>query len=144
MAAKDPVLARREAVVEICEGAANTVITRVVDEAVRAANIFGLTKERATAYADGILGTLPPAYEAIKMPDGAEREARIDALALSVRGVSSAHHVPRLVERGLTAIAIRIAREVVRRNADERGFTPDELEHEFIDFADRLQERLNA
>ena len=140
----DPVLARRAAVVAICEPAARSVVSRVVSEAVRAANIFGLTSERASAYGDGILETLPPAFATMRLPDGTERDAGIDALAVSVRGVSDSHHVPRLVERGLTAIAVRIAREVVRRGALARGFTADELEREFVDFADKLETRLNA
>ena len=128
----------------ICEPAARSVVMRVVDEAVRAATIFGLTREKASAYAEGILGTLPPAYDAMRLPDGPSRDAAIDALAESVRAVSNSHHVPRLVERGLTAIAIRIAREVVRRGAPAQGFTADELEREFVSFASQLETRLNA
>ena len=120
------------------------MISRVVSEAVRAANLFGLTPERASDYGEGILATLPLAFDAMRLPDGAERDAHIEALAASVRAVSEAHHVPRLVERGLTAIAVRIAREVVRRGAAERGFTADELEDEFLNFADQLEARLNA
>jgi hypothetical protein len=119
------------------------VIERVVNEAVAAASIFGLTRERADRYAAGIQSTLPPAFEAMQLPDGPERSARIDALATSVRGVSDSHHVPRIVERGLTSIALRIAREVIRRRAPERGFTPEELEAEFVAFADQLEARLH-
>lgn len=46
---------------------------------------------------------------------------------------------PHIVERGLVAIAFRVARELVRRGAPEKGFTPDELEQEFIAFADQLE-----
>jgi hypothetical protein len=142
MASNDAVPARRAAVVAICEPAAHTVVDRVVDEAVRAANIFGLTRERATGYADGIYTTLPPAFEAMRMPDGPERDARIRELANTVRAVSETHHIPRLVERGLVAIAIRVAREVVRRGAPDQGFTADELEREFVSFTDQLEDRL--
>ena len=144
MGANDLIIARRAALVAICEPAARGVITRVVDEAVRAASIFGLTRERGTAYAEGVLTTLPPAFDAMRLPDGADRNARIDALAASIHAVSDAHHVPRLVERGLTKIAVRIAREVVRRGAPAQDFTPDELEDEFVLFADALEERLFA
>jgi hypothetical protein len=120
------------------------VIERVVNEAVAAASIFGLTRERADRYAAAIRSTLPPAFEAMQLPDGPERSTRLDAVATSVRGVSDSHHVPRIVERGLTAIALRVAREVIRRRAVERGFTPAELEAEFIAFADQLEDRLNA
>jgi|GEM_PF-3721577 len=138
----DRTRARRAAVVAICEPAARSTIARVVDEAVKAATIFGLTRERADAYADGILSTLPLAFEAMAMEDGPERTGRIRELASAVRAVSDSHHIPNLVERGLVAIALRIAREVVRRGAERQGFTPDELEAEFIAFADRLEDQL--
>ena len=138
----DRTLVRRAAVVAICEPAARSSIARVVDEAVKAAAIFGLTRERADGYADGILSTLPLAFEALAMADGLERSARIRQLAAAVRAVSDSHHVPSLVERGLVAIALRIAREVVRRGADRQGFTPDELEREFVAFADLLEDQL--
>ena len=133
---------RRAAVIAICEPAARSTIARVVDEAVKAATIFGLTRERADAYADGILSTLPLAFEAMAMEDGPERSVRIRDLAAAVRGVSDSHHIPNLVERGLVAIALRIAREVVRRGADRQGFTPDELEREFVAFAHQLENQL--
>jgi hypothetical protein len=140
--ADDRVQARRAALVAICEPAARSTIARIVNEAVKAANIFGLTRERADAYAAGISATLPPAFEAMAMDDGPERSSRIRDLASSVRAVSDAHHIPSLVERGLVAIAVRISREVVRRGADGKGFTPDELEREFVAFADQLDDAL--
>lgn len=135
-------LARRAALVEICERAATSVIDRVVSEASRAANTFGLSRDGAARYAEGIRETLPLAFAAMALPDGSERDAQIARLAAMVRGVSEHSHIPRLVERGLVAIAVRIAREVVRRGAAERGFTPDELEREFVAFADSLEDRL--
>ena len=138
----DRSLARRAAVVAICEPAARSTVARVVDEAVKAAAIFGLTRERADAYADGILSTLPLAFEAMALQDGPERTGRIRELSSAVRAVSDSHHIPNLVERGLVAIALRIAREVVRRGAERQGFTPDELEREFVAFADQLEDEL--
>lgn len=140
--ATDPIVARREALVAICEPAARSVIDRVVDEAVHAAHIFGLTRERADGYAEGINATLPLVWGAMKMPEGVERRRSIGELAVAVRAVSESNHIPRIVERGLVAIAIRIAREVVRRGAVAKGFTPDELDGEFIAFADLLEDRL--
>lgn len=140
--ASDPIVARREALVAICEPAARSVIDRVVNEAVNAAHVFGLTRERADSYTAGINATLPLGWSALRMPDGPERRARVNELAVAVRAVSETNHIPRIVERGLVAIAIRIAREVVRRGAVAKGFTPDELEGEFIAFADQLEDRL--
>lgn len=139
---EDPVLARRAAVVVICDRAARSVIDRVVDEAVNAAHLFGLDRARASAYASGIESTLPEAFAAMQMPDGPERTAKIGELALAVRQVSESHRIPRIVERGLVAIAVRISREVVRRGAAEQGFAPEELEREFSAFADQLEDRL--
>lgn len=128
----------------ICDAAARSVIERLVNEAVAAANRFGLTRERANAYAAGIESTLPTTLATMRLPDSPERTAGIEQLAREVRAVSESHHIPRIVERGLTAIAIRIAREVVRRGAAERGFTADELEAEFVAFAGQLEARLFA
>lgn len=140
----DRVLARRAAVATICEAAARGVIERVVDEAVSAASRFGLSRERATQYVEGIEGTLPLALEALRMPDGPERSSRTTGLARAVREVSQSHHIPRIVERGLIAIAVRITREVVRRRAAELGFTPDNLERELVIFTDRFMDQLFA
>ena len=85
---------------------------------------------------------MPGFFEAMAMADGPDRESRIGALAGQVRAISDQNHIPRIVERGLTAIAVRLAREVVRRRAEEQGFTPEELEREFTAFADKLETRL--
>lgn len=140
--AADPVLARRDAVARICDAAAGSVVDRVVREASNAANMFGLSPERASGYADGIKATLPLAYAAMRMPDGSERDAAIDDTARRVRAVSESAHIPRIVERGLVAITYRITREVIRRRADGTGFSPDELEREFVLFGELLQQRL--
>ena len=52
--ALDPIAARREALVVICESAARSVIDRVVDEAVSAAKIFGLTREKLARMLTGL------------------------------------------------------------------------------------------
>ncbi len=140
--ADDPVLARRRAVATICDKAATGVIDRVVQEATSAAMFFGLGTEKTKAYGEAIHSTIPVAIDAIVMPDGPDRDARIVALAGRVRAVSDQHRVPRIVERGLTAIAMRLAREVVRRGAPEYGFTADDLDREFRIFEDKLETRL--
>ena len=142
MSVEDPVLARRKALVAICERAANGVIDRVVAEASRAADKLGLDAAGATRYGEGIRSVLPIAYDALGLPEGPEREARIVALCGRIRAVSDQNHIPRIVERGLTAIAVRISREVVRRNAAEHGFTPDELDREFVIFTGKMEARL--
>ena len=138
----DPLLARRAAVVEICRDAANGVIDRVVSEASRALHTIGLGRDAAVRYGEGIRGTMPLVFDAMALPDGSERDAKIATLAAQVHGISEHNHIPRLVERGLVAIAVRLAREVVRRRAQSHGFTPEELEREFVAFADQLEDRL--
>jgi hypothetical protein len=142
MAAEDLVLARRKALVAICERAANGVIDRVVAEASRAADKLGLDATGATRYGEGIRSVLPIAYDALGLPDGPDREARIVALCGRIRAVSDQSHIPRIVERGLTAIAVRISREVIRRGAGEHGFTPDDLDREFGIFTGKMEARL--
>jgi len=142
MSDADPVVARRAAVVEICREAATSVIDRIVGEASLAANTFGLGRDAAARYGEGIGEVMPLVWEAMALPDGSERDASIATLAARVRGVSEQNHIPRLIERGLVAIAVRLAREVIRRRAAARGFAPDELEREFVDFADALEDRL--
>ena len=135
----DPVLARRAATADICLSVSNTVVERVVTEATRAANLLGFGRDAAKRYGDGIKETLPFAFQTLALPDGSEREARLARLAAMVRGVSEQNRIPQIVERGLVAIAFRVARELVRRGAPEKGFTPDELEQEFMAFADQLE-----
>jgi len=137
--ASDPVLARRAATADICLSASSTVVERVVSEAARAANLLGFGREAATRYGEGIRETLPFAFQTMALPDGSEREAGLARLAAMTRGVSEQNRIPQIVERGLVAIAFRVARELVRRGAPAKGFTPDELEHEFMAFADQLE-----
>ena len=138
----DRILARRAAVVTICEDAATSVIDRVVLEASKAANMFGLSPERATRYGDSIKSTLPTAFDAMKLADGPARDAQIDDVARRVRAVTDSNHIPRIVERGLVAIAYRVTREVIRRRASQTAFSADELEGEFVAFGERLERRL--
>lgn len=68
--------------------------------------------------------------------------SKLDGVAASIRAVSDAHYVPRLVERGLMVVAFRFANEVVRRRAEARGFTPDELDGELSWLQQELEQRL--
>ncbi len=138
----DAVVRRREAVVAIYRRAAGAAVDRVAQEATSAASTFGLTTERVSGYGERIRAILPLAFDAMSAPDGPERTAKIDELARGIRGISNQHNIPGLVERGLVALAVRIGREVVRRGAQEQGFTPDELDAEYTAFARLLEGRL--
>lgn len=137
--AVDPLVARRVATAEICRGSAGAVVERIVAEAARAANLLGFGREAAKRYSDGIRDILPFAFDTMALPDGSERDARIARLAAMVRGVTEENRIPQIVERGLVAIAFRVAREMVRHGAPEQGYAPEELEQEFMVFADQLE-----
>ena len=137
--AVDPLLARRIATAEICRDGSSAVVERVVSEASRAANLLGFGRDAAKRYSDGIRDTLPFAFDTMSLPDGSERDAGIARLAAMIRGVTETNRIPQIVERGLVAIAFRVAREMVRRGAAEKGYSPDELEQEFMSFADPLE-----
>ena len=141
-ASADPTVRRRAAVVAIYQRAAAATVDRVTDEATSAASAFGLTSDRVAGYGERIRAILPQAFDAMSSPDGPERAAKVDELARGIRGISDQHNVPRLVERGLVALGVRIGREVVRRGAQEQGFTPDELDAEYTAFARLLEGRL--
>lgn len=141
-ASADPTVRRRAAVVAIYQRAAAATVDRVTDEATSAASAFSLTSDRVAGYGERIRAILPQAFDAMSSPDGPERAAKVDELARGIRGISDQHNVPRLVERGLVALGVRIGREVVRRGAQEQGFTPDELDAEYTAFARLLEGRL--
>lgn len=138
----DLTLRRRAAVVAIYQRAAATTVDRVAHEATSAASTFGLTTDRVAGYGERIRAILPLAFDAMSAPDGPERSAQTDELARGIRRISDQHNVPRLVERGLVALAVRIGREVVRRGAQDQGFTADELDAEYTGFARLLESRL--
>ena len=115
------------------------MIGRVVEEAVSATNLLGFGRDAARRYGDAIMATMPLATDAICETDPAERARKIEALSRAVRGVSEGHRIPMIVERGLTAIAVRLARQAVRRGAPQTRFSADELENEFIAFAEQLE-----
>src|SRR2546430_12409837 len=94
----DPVLARRAAVVDICQTAANTVIDRVVSEASRAANMFGISRDGAARYGEGIRQTMPLTFESMAVADGSGRDALIAPLAGMARGESAQSHSPHMAQ----------------------------------------------
>ena len=133
---------RRAVLADVCIASAERVIALVVDEAARAANLLGFGRDATRRYGDAIMGTLPLASDAIREMDPGERARKIDALSAAVRRVSEQHRIPMLIERGLTSIAVRLACQAVRRGANGTAFTSDELEAEFVAFADDLEASL--
>jgi len=123
----------------VCAEAAAGVIDRVVEEAASAANLLGLGGDAARRYGDAIMATMPLANDAICETEPVARARKIEALSRAVRGVSDGHRIPMIIERGLTSIAVRLARQAVRRGAAKTRFSADELENEFITFAEQLE-----
>jgi hypothetical protein len=133
---------RRMALASVFEETANSIVDRIAGEGARAGG-FTLAQDFMRRYTDGIRSTIPGALDAVREPDPAAQAPKLDAVAASIRAVSDAHHLPRLVERGLLVVAFRFADEVVRRGASGRGFTPDELGGEVSWLQGELERRLS-
>jgi hypothetical protein len=133
---------RRAALATIFDGVATQMIERVVAEAVRASNFFGLTGDVAERYGRSIRATLPSALNALVEPDPVERDQKMEVVVASVRRVSEEHHVPAIIERGLVSIAFGFARRLISQQAGRSGFTADELDEEFIAFRNEFERKL--
>jgi hypothetical protein len=139
---EDLVARRRVALAGIFGSVATRVVDRVVTEAVRASTFFGLTGELAERYGRSIRATFPVALDALTETDPAVRDQKLGDLVTNVRAVSDAHHVPRIIERGLVTIAFGTARSMIQARAKESGFTADELDSEFVTFRNEFERRL--
>lgn len=114
----------------------------MVEEAASAANLLGFGRDATRRYGDAIMATMPLANDAMCETDPVARARKIEALSRAVRGVSDGHRIPMIIERGLTSIAVRLARHAVRGGAAKTRFSADELEAEFISFAEQLETAL--
>jgi hypothetical protein len=130
------------ALAAIFEETADSIVDRIAAEAARASGLTSLAAEFVGRYTVGIRSVLPAALDAVREPDPAVQASKLDGVAANIRAVSEAHHVPRLVERGLLVVAFRVVSEVARRNATARGFTPDELDAELKWVQGDLEQRL--
>jgi hypothetical protein len=135
-------LRRRMALAAIFEETADSIVDRIAAEAARASGLTSLAAEFVGRYTVGIRSVLPAALDAVREPDPAVQATKLDGVAASIRAVSEAHHVPRLIERGLMVVAFRVVSEFVRRNAAARGCTPEELDGELKILQLELEHRL--
>jgi len=133
---------RRAALATIFDDVATEMVERVVAEAVRASNFFGLTGDVAESYGRSIRATLPSALDALVETDQTERDRKLEAVVASVREVSKQHHVPAIIERGLVSIAFGFARRLIGRRAARSGFTADELDAELTAFQTEFEKKL--
>jgi hypothetical protein len=132
----------RAALADSFDEIATQMVERVVAEAVRASDFFGLTAGRAERYGESVRATFPQALDAMRETDPVQRERKIAGLAASVRAVSVAHHVPRIIERGLVSIAFGVARGPIVDRAARSGLTRDELDTELRRFREALEAKL--
>lgn len=134
----------RAALADSFDAIATQMVERVVAEAVRASNFFGLTAGRAERYGESVRATFPQALDAMRETDAGQRERKIAELAANVRAVSVAHHVPRIIERGLVSIAFGVARGPIVDRASRSGFARDDLDNELRVFREALEAKLAA
>jgi hypothetical protein len=132
----------RAALADSFDEIATQVVERVVAEAVRASNFFGLTAGRAERYGESVRATFPLALDAMRETDAVERERKIGELAASIRAVSESHHIPRIIERGLVSIAFGVARGPIVDRAARAGRVRDELDQELRVFREALEAKL--
>jgi hypothetical protein len=78
----------------------------------------------------------------LKEPVAAERDRKMGELVAKVRSISSEHRIPRVIERGLVRIAFGSVRRLVREDAEESGFSADELDAEFVAFRNEFESKL--
>ena len=133
---------RRAALATIFDTVATQMVERVVAEAVRASNFFGLSGELAERYGRSIHATFPSALDALVEPDPVGRDRKLENVVASVRQVSEQHHVPAIIERGLVSIAFGFARRLTRERAGPSGFTADELDAELTAFQTDFERKL--
>ena len=138
----DDVRARRAAIATIFVEVTTKVVDRVVTEAVRTSDFFGLRGAGGALYGAGIRAVMPLALDTFLEPDEAERDRKLGTLVVGVRAVSEEHHVPRLVERGLVSLAFGFAREVLRRRSTQTAFTFEQLEPELRAFQVAFEAKL--
>ena len=134
---------RRAALGAIFRETADAIVDRVASEGARASGLR-LAQDFVRKYSEGIRETLPAALDAVAETDPALQATKLDGLAASIRAVSDRHHVPHLLEKGLLAVAFKVASELVRRRAEGQGFTADELDAELSWIRNELERRLRS
>lgn len=140
--ADTPEARRRLALADVFERVALVMVNRVVVEAVRASDFFGLAGGVAERYGYSIRTTLPAALDTLKEPVATERDRKMGELVVQVRSISKDHRIPRIIERGLVRIAFGSVRRLVREDAEASGFSADELDAEFVAFRNEFESKL--
>lgn len=131
---------RRAALVSILEHRAESILDRVVADALRATDFVGLGRSVAQRYAATARASLPLWLAALGAND-AERARVLDANAHLIKQLV-AQGIPKFVQRSLVSWGFKAANGIARDRARAEGFEPDELEDELRVFRRAFEARL--
>jgi len=131
---------RRAALVSILGPRAETILERIVADAIRATDFVGLGRSVAERYSTVSRACLPVCLAALGAPE-AERTRLFEENAKVVRDLVEVG-VPKFVQRSLVSIGFRVSNGVVRDSARTYGFEPDELEDELRVFQRAFEARM--
>ena len=131
---------RRAALVSILGPRAESILERIVADAVRATDFVGLGRSVAERYASVSRACLPVCLAALGAPEP-ERTRLFEENAKVVRALVEVG-VPKFVQRSLVSIGFRVSNGIARDGARTYGFEPDELEDELRVFQRAFEARM--
>jgi len=131
---------RRSALVAILGPRAESILERIVADAVRATDFVGLGRTVAERYSAVSRACLPVCLAALGAAEP-ERTRLFDENAKVVRDLVAVG-VPKFVQRSLVSIGFRVANGIARDGARAHGFEPDELEDELRVFQRAFEARM--
>jgi hypothetical protein len=131
---------RRAALVAILGPRAESILERIVADAVRATDFVGLGRAVAQRYSAVSRACLPVCLAALGAAEP-ERTRLFEENAKVVKDLVAVG-VPKFVQRSLVSLGFRVANGVVRDSARSYGFEPDELEDELRVFQRAFEARI--
>jgi hypothetical protein len=131
---------RRAALVAILGPRAESILERIVADAVRATDFVGLGRAVAERYSSVSRACVPVCLAALGASEP-ERTRLFEENAKVVRDLVEVG-VPKFVQRSLVSIGFRVSNGIVRNSARTHGFEPDELEDELRVFQRAFEARM--
>ncbi len=131
---------RRAALVAILAPRVESILDRIVADALRATDFVGLGRTVAERYATLVRAFIPAFTSALGAPD-AERSRIFDENAHVVKDLVAAG-IPKFVQRSIVSLGFRVANGLARDGARTHGFEPDELEDELRVYQRAVEARL--
>jgi hypothetical protein len=131
---------RRAALVSILGPRAESILERIVADAVRATDFVGLGRTVAQRYASVSRACLPVCLAALGASEP-ERTKLFEENAMVVKDLVNVG-VPKFVQRSLVSLGFRVANGIARDKARAHGFEPDELEDELRVFQRAFEARM--